>query len=74
MREIVKKESNFNQYAELKTAKEDSVGLVQINLYAHHDVTRSMALSPFFALNFLAYHLSLGECTMWTTCPGSNSE
>ncbi len=44
----------------------DSIGLVQVNLPAHKDVTRSMALDPDWSLRFLASQVSIGNAHIWT--------
>lgn len=67
MRTIVKRESAGNQYAIGDHGS--SYGLTQIHLPAHKDVSIQEAFSPEFSLNFLAYHLSLGQCYLWSTCP-----
>lgn len=44
----------------------DSLGLVQIDLKFHPDVSRNDAFDPEFSLNFLAYYLSIGKGNLWT--------
>lgn len=48
--------------------RENSWGLVQINLSKHLDVTKSDAIDPEFAVDFLAYNLSVGNGDLWKTC------
>jgi len=68
MRGIIARESAFDQYAEYRhLPREDSVGLVQINLVAHPLITRADALSPVFAINYLAENLAAGNGAMWST-------
>ena len=45
-----------------------SVGLVQINLCVHKDITKEQALDPDFALNFLASEIKAGREWQWTIC------
>lgn len=49
-----------------KGDRELSFGLVQIHLPSHPEITKAEALDPDFSLNYLAYHLSLGQESMWT--------
>ncbi len=44
----------------------DSIGLVQINLPAHPEITRTQALDPEFSVEYLAHQLSLGHGKLWT--------
>lgn len=71
MRGIIKRESNFNQYAVGDHGT--SVGLVQIHLPAHTNVSRAEAESPVFAINFLADQLSKGNCKIWSTCAAAKA-
>lgn len=52
-----------------KGKRENSWGLVQINLDWNPEVTKEEALDPNFSLNFLASNLKKGKCKMWSTCP-----
>jgi len=49
--------------------RENSWGLVQINLDHNPQVTLEQALDPDFSLEFLASNLAQGRCKMWMTCP-----
>jgi len=69
MTEIIRCESGFNTNARNLNEREDSRGLVQINLKAHTSITIEQATDPDFAINFLAQHLSTGKAPqMWYTC------
>lgn len=71
MRGIVKRESGFNQYAVGDHGT--SIGLVQIHLPAHEDISRAQAENPVFAINFLAEQLSKGNCKIWSTCAAAQA-
>lgn len=43
-----------------------SLGIAQIHLPAHPDITKEEALDPDFALDWAAKQFSLGHQTMWT--------
>lgn len=58
-------ESGFNTKAHNLTEKENSWGLVQINLFAHPYVSVEEATDPRFAIKFMARHLSQGK-DIWT--------
>ena len=60
-------ESGFNTLANLVTTKEDSVGIFQINLRAHPEVSRACAQDPFCAAK-AAYRISSNgtNFTPWT--------
>jgi hypothetical protein len=63
-------ESSLNRYA-LNDNKpiEYSVGISQINLLAHPEVTREQAEDPVFSLNFMADNILKGKGkSMWVTC------
>lgn len=49
-----------------KGKREDSWGLVQIHLPDHPEVTKEQATDADFSLDFLAYHLSTGQGSMWS--------
>ena len=69
MRKITKCESRYNTLAHNLTAREDSWGLVQINLKAHTNISKEQATSPDFALDFLAKNIKNGSYTQkWITC------
>ncbi len=68
MTAIISCESSWNTNEEYKTLREDSWGLVQINLLAWHEITKEQATDPKFAVEFLAKNLSLGNHNMWFTC------
>lgn len=64
MTAVVKCESYFDPLAVGDSG--DSLGLVQIDLKYHPDVSRSQAFDPDYALNFLAYYLSIGKGSLWS--------
>ena len=64
---IIKCESGFNRYA-VNHNGEFSVGLSQINLNAHTNITREQAEDPDFAIDFMAKNLSQGKYNMWYNC------
>lgn len=43
-----------------------SFGLVQIHLIAHPDITKTQALDPAFAVDFLAHQIALGNGHIWS--------
>jgi soluble lytic murein transglycosylase-like protein len=51
---VIRCESNFNPEAVNDSAIEYSVGLVQINLRVHKDVTFEQAVDPDFAIKYIA--------------------
>lgn len=66
--QLIKCESNFDQYAINENKWERSLGLVQINTNVH-DVTDEQAYDPEFAINFLAKNMSDGKAKkMYKTC------
>ena len=66
MLKVMKCESNLNPNAELHTKWEDSIGISQINLKAHKDVTLEQAKDPEFAATFMAKEFSKGNSKIWT--------
>lgn len=46
--------------------REESYGLVQINLPSHPSVSYEQAIDPVFAVEFLARNLADGKGSMWT--------
>ena len=64
MASIIKCESSDNPNAVGDNGT--SFGLSQIHLTAHTDITKQEALDPEFAINYLAYNLSIGKASMWT--------
>ncbi len=64
---FIKCESNFNPKA-LNSNGEFSVGLSQINLDAHTNITREQAEDPTFAISFMAENFSKGKYNMWYNC------
>lgn len=64
---FIKCESNFNPKA-LNPNGEFSIGLSQINLEAHTNITREQAEDPDFAINFMAENFSKGKYNMWYNC------
>lgn len=67
---IVKCESAYNRYALNDTpGREFSVGLAQINILAHTNITREQAEDPEFAVNFITENVAKGKAPqMWYTC------
>lgn len=63
---IVSCESSGNPYAHKLTKREDSWGLVQINLLAHPEITKEEAINPDFAVSYLASELSTNHGGMWS--------
>jgi hypothetical protein len=59
-------ESGYNPNARNISEKEDSNGLVQINLKAHPDITIENARDVEFSLDFLARMIKNGKGSMWT--------
>lgn len=69
MSKIINCESRFKTSATNHTEVEYSVGLVQINLYAHTNISEETARDEDFAIEFLAKHLASGEAPrMWFNC------
>jgi len=66
MDKVIKCESGYNPNANAHTSREDSWGLVQINLKAHKTITKEQAIDPDFALNFLAENLARNNGRIWT--------
>lgn len=64
---FIKCESGFNPKA-LNPNGEFSVGLSQINLESHTNITREQAESPEFAITFMAENFSKGKYNMWHNC------
>lgn len=67
---IIYCESGNNRYALNDTpGREFSVGLVQINLLSHTNITREQAEDPEFAIAFLTEKLANGQAErMWYNC------
>ena len=66
MFKIISCESSFNPNNHTESSRENSWGLVQINLKAHPEITKEEAVDPDFALTYLAKNLSEGRGGMWT--------
>lgn len=66
MVDIIQCESSFKSNAENITKREESYGLVQINLMAHPNITEEQAKNKEFAVDFLAKNLSKGKGKMWS--------
>ena len=66
MFKIISCESSFNPNNHTQSSRENSWGLVQINLKAHPEITQEEAVNPDFALNYLAKNLAKGNGGMWT--------
>jgi len=67
---LVMCESSFNRYAlNDNPGIEYSVGLAQINLLAHKNITLEQAQNPDFAIKFIAEHVASGDAPrMWVNC------
>ncbi len=63
---VAKCESGFNKDALHSTEKEYSVGIFQINLKAHTEITEEEARNPFLNINWAIDQLALGRWDMWT--------
>lgn len=66
MNKIIRCESSWNTKAINKSEIEYSVGLVQINLRAHKNITLDQAEDPNFSIRFLAYNIAKGNSRIWT--------
>lgn len=64
--DVIQCESSFNPNAINSTPREYSVGLVQINLWAHPHITEEQAKDIDFALDFLVKNVSEGRGYWWT--------
>lgn len=67
MARIIACESTNNPNARNLTEREESYGLVQINLLAHTNITIEQATNPEFAIEFLAKNFNNAP-KMWVTC------
>ena len=63
---IINCESNFNPNAVNITSREESYGLVQINLKVWKNITKEQATDPTFAVDYLAKNLSKNKGSMWS--------
>ena len=68
---VISCESNWDTqiqsaYITKDGTRENSWGLVQINLSAHPNVTKEQALNPRFALTWMAEQWSLDGASMWS--------
>jgi soluble lytic murein transglycosylase-like protein len=63
---VAKCESNFNPNSLNHTSKEYSVGVFQINLKVHKDITEEEARNPFRNINWAMDKLIQGKWSMWT--------
>lgn len=63
---IISNESGYNSQAVGDHGS--SIGMVQIHLSAHPNITRIQALSPIFSVEYLVSELKKGNCTEWSTC------
>ncbi len=64
MRRVIDCESGYNKLAIGDSGK--SHGLVQINLRAHPNISKTQAQDPEFAINFLAKNLAAGNGKIWS--------
>lgn len=63
---VIKCESGYNPKAHNPNPPlENSWGLVQINLLAHHDISVKQATDPSFAIDYLAKNLAMNT-DHWT--------
>ncbi len=65
MNNVIKCESKFNPTAINHSAIEYSVGLSQINLNVHKDVTFEQATNPEFAIEYMAKNIGKNP-RMWS--------
>jgi Transglycosylase SLT domain. len=66
MIQVMRCESRLNPKATNKTSKEFSVGIAQINLKAHKNITEEQARDVEFASEFMAREFSNGNQHIWT--------
>lgn len=59
-------ESSLNPKATNITSREHSVGIAQINLLAHKNITEAQARDIDFATEFMAKEFSKGNAKIWT--------
>lgn len=68
--DIITCESNWDADVQshfvYKGVREESHGLVQINLPSHQDVTKAQANNPKFAIEFLVDNYAKGNADMWS--------
>lgn len=64
LREIARCESNFNYQAIGDHG--NSVGLFQIHLPSHPNITKEMALNPYFSISFAIDKYWKDELNIWT--------
>lgn len=64
MMEVIKCESSYNPNAIGDHGT--SLGLVQIHLPAHPDITRAEAFDPIFAINFMAAQFAKHNENIWS--------
>ncbi len=62
----VKCESGLNPKAINHTTKEYSVGIAQINLKAHKNITEAQAKDPVFSAKFIAKEFAANRAYIWT--------
>ena len=63
---VIKCESSMNPEAHNHTKRENSYGLVQINLKAHPEIKKEQALDPSFSIDYLARKISENKGNMWS--------
>lgn len=68
---IAKDESGFNPQAIGDHGT--SIGLFQIHLPAHPDISEKQAEDPIFSTEWTMQKLKEGECDIWSTCPNNGS-
>lgn len=66
MENTLKCESSLSSEATNITAREHSVGISQINLRAHKDITEAQARDNQFAIEWTAKAFSEGKQSMWS--------
>lgn len=65
---VIQCESNFDIHAEgdMRNGEYTSFGLIQLNLPAHPDVTREMALDPEWSLTYIIREFKAGREEQWS--------
>lgn len=63
---IAQCESGFNRNALHQSNKEYSVGIFQINLKVHHDITEEEARNPFLNVNWAMEQMISSGFSAWT--------
>lgn len=71
IKKVIEKESEWNPSVQsycigLDGKREESYGLVQINIIANPDVTKEQALDPIFAINYIVDAEREGKLNKWS--------